>query len=107
MMSPDFPKAVKVWMAANLLAIEFDNGQTRYMRTHYMDNYVSAWSPKRGKGNRLNLLMAPTWAWFGSNARVEPNGAVILFDKDVYTPQELWENSQEQINLVSGVKGKS
>jgi len=36
----------------------------------------------------------------------EADGAVVLFDKDVYTPQELWENSQAQINLVSGVKSR-
>ena len=27
-MGESLPKAVKVWMAANILAIEFDNGQT-------------------------------------------------------------------------------
>lgn len=43
-MARTLPKAVKVWVAANLLAIEFDNGQTRYMRSHFIDQYISAWS---------------------------------------------------------------
>jgi len=103
-MSTVLPKAVKVWMAANLLQIEFDNGQTRFMRTHYIDDYVSAWSPKKGRGKRLSLLIAPTWEWLGGNARIEKDGTVVLFAKDSYTPQELWENSQPEINLVSGVK---
>lgn len=40
-MARTLPKAVKVWVAANLLAIEFDNGQTRYMRSHFIDQYIS------------------------------------------------------------------
>lgn len=97
------PKAVKVWMGANVLQVEFDNGQTRFLRTHFIDNYISAWSPQKGKRKRLNLLVAPTMQWLGSNAQIKRDGTVILFNKDVYTPKELWENSKEQINLVSGV----
>ncbi|MFC6180549.1 hypothetical protein [Lactiplantibacillus daowaiensis] len=102
-MATTLPKAVKVSMGANLLQIEFDNGQTRYMRTHYMDHYVSGWSPSKGKGKRLNLLITPAWEWLGSNARIESDGTVVLFEKDTYTPAELWENSKERIDLVSGV----
>jgi len=102
-MSTALPKAVKVAMAADLLQIEFDNGQTRFMRTHFIDDYVSAWSAKKGTGKRINLVVAPTWQWLGSNARIEADGSVILFDKDTYTPKELWENSKESINEVSGV----
>ncbi|MCG0571332.1 hypothetical protein IMAU20009_01114 [Lactiplantibacillus plantarum] len=54
-MATVLPKAVKVWMGANILQIEFDNGEFRYMRTHFIDDYVSAWSPKKGKGKRRNL----------------------------------------------------
>jgi len=102
-MSENLPKAVKVWMGANLLQIEFDNGKTRFMRTHYIDDYISGWSPKKGKGKRLNLLITPTWEWMGNNARIEADGTVVLFEKDTYSPKELWENSKEQIDLVSGV----
>ena len=56
-MSEITPKAVKVWLAANILAIEFDNGQTRYMRSHFIKDYLDAWSPTRGKGKRVNLIM--------------------------------------------------
>jgi len=104
MMSKEIPKAVKVWMGANLMQIEVDNGQTRFMRTHYIDNYVSAWSPKKGKGKRLNLFIPPTWEWQGNHAHIEKDGTVVLFEKDRYTPKELWENSKDQINLVSGIK---
>ena len=40
-MARTLPKAVKVWVAANLLAIEFDNGQTRYMRSLDCNNKVT------------------------------------------------------------------
>ena len=96
-MGESLPKAVKVWMAANILAIEFDNGQTRYLRSHNIK------SLKKGKGKRVNLILPPTWQWLGSNARIEKDGSVILFEKDSYTPQELWNNSKERIDLVSGV----
>ncbi|WP_445618642.1 hypothetical protein [Lacticaseibacillus paracasei] len=39
-MARTLPKAVKVWVAANLLAIEFDNGQTRYMRSHFIPQFT-------------------------------------------------------------------
>ncbi|KZU45644.1 hypothetical protein [Lactiplantibacillus plantarum] len=41
--------------------------------------------------------------WMGANARIEPDGTVVLFEKDVYTAQELWHNSVTRIDLVSGV----
>ncbi len=65
-MGESLPKAVKVWMAANILAIEFDNGQTRYLRSHNIKDYISAWSLKKGKGKRVNLILPPTWQWLGS-----------------------------------------
>ncbi|MCS6156947.1 hypothetical protein [Lactiplantibacillus plantarum] len=102
-MATVLPKAVKVWMGANILQIEFDNGEFRYMRTHFIDDYVSAWSPKKGKGKRRNLWLMPSWDWLGANARIEPDGTVVLFEKDVYTVQELWHNSVTRIDLVSGV----
>ncbi|KMO60828.1 hypothetical protein PZ03_00385 [Lacticaseibacillus rhamnosus] len=102
-MGESLPKAVKVWMAANILAIEFDNGQTRYLRSHNIKDYISAWSLKKGKGKRVNLILPPTWQWLGSNAPHRKDGSVILFEKDSYTPQELWNNSKERIDLVSGV----
>lgn len=102
-MTTALPKAVKVWMGANVIQIEFDNGQYRYMRTHFINDYLLAWSPKKGKGKRKNLWLPPTWEWLGSNAQIQPDGTVILFDKDVYTAKELWENSCDSIDLVSGV----
>ncbi|WLV79350.1 hypothetical protein LACPH_001401 [Lacticaseibacillus parahuelsenbergensis] len=102
-MAKTLPRAVKVWMGANILQIEFDNGQTRFMRTHFIDDYVSAWSPSKGKGKRIKLLIDPTWEWFGSNARIKSDGSIILFEKDTYTPEELWNNSKPSIDHLSGV----
>ena len=101
-MSEITPKAVKVWLAANILAIEFDNGQTRYMRSHFIKDYLDAWSPTRGKGKRVDLIIAPTWEWFGANPQIAEDGTLTLFDKDTYTPEELWKNSKERIDEVSG-----
>ena len=102
-MATVLPKAVKVWMGANILQIEFDNGEFRYMRTHFIDDYVSPWSPKKGKAKRRKLWLMPSWEWLGANARIESDGTVVLFEKDVYTAQELWHNSVTRIDLVSGV----
>ena len=102
-MSETFPKATEVGMAANLLAITFDNGQTRYMRSHFMKDYLDAWSPSRGKGKRSNLLVDPAWAWEGADAKISEDGTLTLFDKDTYTPEELWKNSKKRIDEVSGV----
>lgn len=102
-MAETLPRAVKVWMGANILQIEFDNGQTRFMRTHFIDNYVSSWSPSKGKGKRINFFVAPTWKWLGANARIESDGKVTLFEKDTYTPEELWHNSKSSIDQLSGI----
>ncbi|MDE3282464.1 MULTISPECIES: hypothetical protein [Lacticaseibacillus] len=102
-MAETLPRAVKVWMGANILQIEFDNGQTRFMRTHFIDNYVSSWSPSKGKGKRINFFVAPTWEWLGANARIESDGKVTLFEKDTYTPEELWHNSKSSIDQLSGI----
>ncbi|KZV04298.1 hypothetical protein NAB2_1225 [Lactiplantibacillus plantarum] len=49
------------------------------------------------------MWLMPSWEWLGANARIEPDGTVVLFEKDVYTAQELWHNSVTRIDLVSGV----
>ena len=102
-MARTLPKAVKVWVAANLLAIEFDNRQTRYMRSHFIDQYISAWSLPKGKKRRRLLIVDPTWAWFGANPVIAADGSLTIFGHDQYTPEELWGNSKSQIYEVSGV----
>lgn len=57
-----------------------------------------AWRLKKGKGKRVNLILPPTWQWLGLNARIEKDGLESLFEKEVYTPQELWNNSKERID---------
>ncbi len=46
---------------------------------------------------------APTWQWLGSNARIEKDGSVILFEKDSYTPQELWRTVRNVSTQSVGV----
>ncbi|RNE31809.1 hypothetical protein FAM6012_01025 [Lacticaseibacillus paracasei] len=64
---------------------------------------MDAWSPSRGKDKRSNLLVDPAWAWEGADAKISEDGTLTLFDKDTYTPEELWKNSKERIDEVSGV----
>ena len=79
-MGESLPKAVKVWMAANILAIEFDNGQTRYLRSHNINDYISAWSLNTGKAKLVNLILPLTWQWLCSNHLIEKSCSVILFE---------------------------
>lgn len=56
------PKAIKVENAANYLMITFDNGETRYLRSHYLDDYLDAYSLKK----RTRKKTAP-YRWWASN----------------------------------------
>lgn len=104
-MAEKIPKAVQVTNAANILEITFDNGQKRYLKSHYIDNYVDAWHRgEQGKGKRRNLILRPTAMWEGSNPRILADGTIVLFDDDRYTPAELWENSAADVNHLNQVK---
>ncbi|WP_125605753.1 hypothetical protein [Lapidilactobacillus bayanensis] len=95
------PKAVKVSNASNILEITFDNGEKRYLRSHYMKNYLDAWSPSKGKGKRLNLILRPTAMWQGANPRIMDDGTVIIASNDRYSPDELWNDSVDSVSKLN------
>lgn len=101
--NPDgnIPKAINVENAANILVIEFDNGETRYLKSHYIKDYLDAYSLKRGHGKRRLLLWGgPAYMWLGSEFEILEDGTVLLFGKDKYSPQELWYESQPSVTLL-------
>lgn len=91
------PKAIKVENAANYLMITFDNGETRYLRSHYLDDYLDAYSLKKGRGKRRLLIGGgPATMWLGTEIEILNDGTVLLFGKDRYSPQELWYESRSR-----------
>ncbi|WP_440895417.1 hypothetical protein ACS127_12725 [Amphibacillus sp. Q70] len=96
-MSNQVPKAVKVENNANILRIEFDNGVVKYLKSHYNEDLVNSYSLKKGKGKRINLILAPHNMWIGTEITIKSDGTVILNEKDKYTPEELWNNGREHI----------
>lgn len=99
-MDKQIPKAVKAEMEANFLKIQFDNGAVKYLRSHYNEDLMDAFSLKKGKGKRINLLLAPHNMWIGARISIENDGTVILNGNDRYSPQELWEKGREHISSL-------
>lgn len=97
------PKVIKAENASNILELTFDNGDKRYLKTHYLQNYLDGWSKKEGKGKHWNLFLRPTAMWQGSSPRVLDDGTVVLNDDDRYTPEELWNDSASSVSAL-GVK---
>ncbi|WP_241161908.1 MULTISPECIES: hypothetical protein [unclassified Enterococcus] len=48
-MNNQMPKAVNVEMMSTILKIEFDNGETRYLKSHLNKEHAEAYSMKKGK----------------------------------------------------------
>ncbi len=97
----EVPKAVKVENAANILVITFDNGEIRYLKSHYINDYLDAYSLKKGHGKRRLLLGGgPATMWLGTEIELLEDGSVLIFGKDKYSPQELWYESQPSITLL-------
>nr|WP_238786646.1 hypothetical protein [Vagococcus coleopterorum] len=94
------PKALKVENAANILKIEFDNGEIKYLQTHYISNMKDAFSVSKGKGKRKNLLVNPTTMWIGCEIDIKPDGTVTINENDHYTPEELWHDSKSSVTLL-------
>lgn len=97
------PKVIKAENASNILELTFDNGEQRYLKTHYLQNYLDAWSKKKGKGKHWNLILRPTAMWQGSNPRVLEDGTVVLYDDDRYTPEELWQDSVSNVSELGTI----
>lgn len=93
----DVPKAVKVENVANILIITFDNCDVRYLKSHYLNDYLDAYSLTKGRGKRRLLIGGgPTIMWLGTDIEILEDGTVLLFGKDSYSPQELWYESQSR-----------
>lgn len=90
------PKAIKIDNAASLMMIEFDNGETRYLRSHYNKDMVDAYSPSKGQGKRV-LILGNIHNWVGTDFKIQDDGTVVLNEKDIYTPEELWNDSKEHV----------
>lgn len=96
----EVPKAVKVVNASSFLKITFDNGETRYLRSHFNRDFVDAFSPSKGKGKRALLFGGNMHNWIGTEIKIEDDGTVILNEKDIYTPEELWNDSREHVDAL-------
>lgn len=86
-----YPKAVRAENLANILKVEFDDGSTKFIRTHWVGDMTDSLQfGKRGKGKRKLLLALSRNMWIGSNITIEDDGTVVLNETDRYTPEELW-----------------
>jgi hypothetical protein len=94
----DVPKVTRIENASNVLVIEFDNGETRYLKSHYAKDLVDAYSPTKGKGKRSLLMAFGSSNWIGTEIEITEEGSVILNGKDVYSPEELWYDSKSHIS---------
>lgn len=91
------PKAVKIENTASILTITFDNGETRYLRSHLNKDHVDAFSPSKGKGKRALLMSYSGSYWMGSEIEIKPDGQAIVNGNDNYSPEELWYDSKRSI----------
>ena len=56
-MKESFPKAVKVENIANILKVTFENGEVKYVKSHWTEEITDALQfGKKGRGKRKNLL---------------------------------------------------
>lgn len=96
-MNKENPKARKVEMASNILKIEFDDGSVKYLKSHYNNELAETYSPSKGKNKRKNILLSSFDIWLGTTSKIEEDGTVILNENDIYTPDELWNDSKPSI----------
>lgn len=95
-MKEQVPKAIKVENVANILKVDFDNGQTKYLKSHWVEDLGDAFK-LNSKGARKNLLGMPANMWIGSKTEIELDGTVVLNETDRYTSEELWYKGQDSI----------
>jgi hypothetical protein len=76
--------------------LSFDNGQTRYMRSHFHERLPGCLVTfTRGKGKRVQFARCPGMGMGRRrSAKIAEDGTLTLFDKDTYTPEELVEEQQ-------------
>jgi hypothetical protein len=103
MMNEEIPKVKKAAMLPNnFIMLDFDNGQRRYLPSHYMSQYENAFSgdAEVTKGTRRTIFIPPTLAFWGAEFEIRVDGTVILNEKDHYTREELWQDSVAHISSV-------
>ncbi|MBO0462174.1 hypothetical protein JZO83_10440 [Enterococcus sp. DIV1298c] len=92
----DGPKAVIAEMAGSMLKIQFDNRETRYLKSHLAKEHAEAFSMKKDK--KKNILLASQTTWIGSTITIQPDGTLVLNENDVYSPEECWNESKAHLN---------
>lgn len=94
-----YPKLLSAEMLINnMICLKYENEQTRYLQSHYIQDYVDAFSPSRGKGKMRRIIFTPAaMAAWGSSFEIQENGDLLLNGKDRYRAKDLWENSSEHI----------
>ncbi|MFV0559787.1 MAG: hypothetical protein ACK5NA_03625 [Enterococcus sp.] len=95
-MEEKIPKAVHATNAANLLKIEFDNGETRYIKSSWVQEILDGFALKKGK--KRNLLLVGKNMWLGTEIEIDIHGNLIVNGTDVYTPEELWKKSKKHVH---------
>lgn len=95
-MTNERPKVIKAAMLPNnLMVLNFDNGERRYLPSHFATQYENslAGDKKNARGTRRTFFVKPTTVFLGNAFDIQADGTLVMNEKDIYTPQELWENS--------------
>lgn len=96
-MEESFPKAVKVENIANILKVTFENGEVKYVKSHWTEEITDALQFGKKERKKKNLLALSTNMWIGTEVTIEADGTVFINGKDKYTPQELWLKGENHI----------
>ena len=105
-MSETMPKVKKAAMLPNnFIMLDFDNGERRYLPSHYRQQYENALAGDEtvAKGTRRTIAVSPTLTFWGNQFDIQEDGTVVLNEKDRYTGEELWQNSVANISDVKRV----
>lgn len=94
------PKAVSIDNMSGFLRITFDNGEIRYLRSHFFEGMLDIFTPKkkRPKQSLFGFGRYTSSHWIGSEFEFMESGEVILNGTDSYSPEELWYDSKAHIN---------
>ena len=89
----------------NFIMLDFDNGDRRYLPSHYIQQYENALAGDEtvAKGTRRTIAVSPTVTFWGNQFEIQEDGTLILNEKDRYTSEELWQNSVVSISDVKRV----
>lgn len=105
-MSEVIPKVKKAAMLPNnFIMLDFDNGERRYLPSHYIQQYENALAGDKAvaEGTRRTIAVSPTITFFGNQFDIQDDGTVVLNEKDCYTLEELWKNSVSSISEAKHV----